>query len=177
MRSTSSRSHVYCDDTVFPKIKNARIFAKIQSRGEQYFKNVEISSMPAIRTHPAFFPYPTTYLPHTFLWNFRHPERDHRHAKFRIESEECARTVSTFCTSHISSRCFNIPLTQRQTVSAGVFALKILKRAEGRRKNTHARARACKHTYVFAHKKGGEREEQNRTSMAAQSAFVRIPRD
>lgn len=163
--------------TPFPKDKKCtNIRENTISRGTVFQKCRNFQH--ACNSHPSrFFPYPTTYLPHTFLWNFRHPERDHRHAKFRIESEECARTVSTFCTSHISSRCFNIPLTQRQTVSAGVFALKILKRAEGRRKNTRVCARACKHTYVFAHKKGGEREEQNRTSMAAQSAFVRIPRD
>lgn len=154
--------------------KNARIFARIFNLAESGIS--KMSKFPArLLFAPArlFFSMPTTSLSHAFLRNFRHPERDHRHAKFRIESEECARAraVSTFCTSHISSRCFNIPLTQRRTVSAGVFALKILKRTEGRRKNTHARLRVQTHVCVCTQKKGGEREEQNRTSMAAQSAF------
>jgi len=71
-------------------LKNKKFtFASIQSREERWFKNAEISSAPTIRTlSPSLSLSLSPSLSLAFLRNFQHPRRDHRHAKFRIESEE-----------------------------------------------------------------------------------------
>lgn len=161
----------------WPVLKNKKfMFASIQSRGERWFKNAEIFSAPTIRTqlsHSLSLSCASIFTKLSASWA--------RSSTRKIpDRKRGVRPVSTFCTSRISSRCFNIPLTQwRQVVSAGVFALKILKRAEGGvEKNTQWHTHARVHTQIYLHaytKRWRARRAEPYINGCAKR--VRIPRD
>lgn len=95
--------------TAAPVLKN-KTFTGVQSRGVRRF---EIFRAPRIPSPLSPSP-PPSFSPLFFV--FAEPSASWARSSTRKipNRKRAARAISTFCASRLSSRCFNIPLTQRR---------------------------------------------------------------